>query len=97
MFCFEGNNNFDFFFFFVTAALEVQMLVCMCVNVATTVLDFWRTSERTLDFRLYGLQNSLVYKSQPPDIWDLFIYALTATKILISNLELSLGWSVLIV
>ena len=72
MFCFEGNDNFDFFLFFATAALEVQI-------------------------KLFGLQNSLVYKSQPPDIWDLFIYALTATKILTSNLELSWGWSVLIV
>ena len=31
--------------------------------------DFWRT----LDFRLYGLQNFLVYKSQPRGLRDLFM------------------------
>ena len=83
-------------FLAATAALEVQMLVCvsvcLSVTLATTVLklktvfssegllkDFWRTSGgllkdfwRTLDFRLYGLQNLIVYKSQPPGLPDLF-------------------------
>ena len=57
-------------FFAATAALEVQMLVCLCVclsvTLATTVLDFLRTSEGLpKDFGLYGLQNLLIFKSQP--------------------------------
>ena len=70
------------------AALEVQMSVCLSVTLATTALDFQRTFkdiqrslkdfQRTLkglpkDFGLYGLQNLLVYKSQPPGLQDLFI------------------------
>ena len=29
-----------------TAALDVQMLVCVCITLATTLMDFWRTSKR---------------------------------------------------
>ena len=65
-------------FLAATAALEVQMLVCLCVchtcYKGTKALnfqffrlkDFDRTSGGLLkDFGFYGLQNLLVYKSQP--------------------------------
>ena len=68
---------------------EVQMLVCVSVTLATTVLDLWRTSEGLLkaseglpkDFGLYGLQNLLVYKSQPPGLQELFKYEIMREKI----------------
>ena len=47
--------------------LSVFLSVCLSFTLATTVLDFWRTFEG-----LYGLQNLLVYKSQPPGLRDLF-------------------------
>ena len=57
--------------FLATAALEVQMYVSVCLGVtlATTVVDFW--SEGLL--KDYGLQNLLVYKSQPPGFRDLLM------------------------
>ena len=62
-------------FLAATAALEAQMFVRMSVTLATTVLDFWRTSKGLLkDFQRTpkDLQNLLVYKSQPPGHRDLF-------------------------
>ena len=70
-------------FFAVTAALEVQMLICLSVTLATTVLklktlkflDFRLWTLRLLrNFRLYGLPNLLVYKSHPPGLRDLLMY-----------------------
>ena len=51
------------------------MCVCVhhtCHNCIGLLKDFWRTTEGLLkDFWLYGLQNLLVYKSQPPGLQDL--------------------------
>ena len=61
---------------------NVRLSVCLSHLVQLTtgdyrwlqLTDFRRTSNRPLnDFVLYGLQNLLVYKSQPPGLRDLFL------------------------
>ena len=55
------------------------MLVCesvrhTCYNYTGLLKDFWRISKGLPnDFGLYGLQNLLVYKLQPPGLRDLFL------------------------
>ena len=86
-------------FLAATAALEVQMLVCLsvclcvrhtCYNCTGLLKDFQRTSKGLpKDFGLYGLQNLVVYKSQPPGLRDLLpkILQLNLTRRWISRVD----------
>ena len=48
------------------AALEVQILVSVFVRHTC-----YNCTGLPKDFGLYGLQNQLFYKSQPPGLWDM--------------------------
>ena len=78
---------------------NVSLSVCLCVrhtcyNYTGLLKDFLRTSKGLLeDFGLYALQNLLVYKSQPPGLWDLLSFKLQIKKIFCGCKNL--WWSVL--
>ena len=68
-----------------------SLSACVCDRLWTLGLlkDFWRT----LDFRLYGLQNLLVYKSQPQGLQDLLYFSVFFSQKLHKNVFLKCWWS----